>query len=90
MAVDPLNAGHHWRKSVTPASAAPAKEFLRHAAECRRMARATRDRGSKATWNRLADRWQVCAELAERMNPPAPRGPASAEKHGKLRRPHAA
>ena len=43
----------------------PAEEFRRHALQCRRMARDTHDLESKATWNRLADRWVRCAELEE-------------------------
>jgi hypothetical protein len=41
-------------------------EFRRHAAECKRMARDTIDRASRATWKNLADRWLTAAELAER------------------------
>ncbi|HWK01280.1 MAG TPA: hypothetical protein VNR41_11295 [Xanthobacteraceae bacterium] len=41
-------------------------EFRRHAAECKRMARTTIDRDSRATWKSLADRWITAAELAER------------------------
>jgi hypothetical protein len=41
-------------------------EFRRHAAECKRMARATVDRDSRATWKSLADRWLTAAALAER------------------------
>jgi hypothetical protein len=33
-------------------------EFQKHADECRRMARATRDLQSKIVWNRMAERWQ--------------------------------
>ena len=32
-------------------------EFQNHADECLRMARFTHDLESKATWNRMADRW---------------------------------
>ena len=42
----------------------PPDEFLKRAAECERMAQFTRDRGSKATWRRMAERWHRCAELA--------------------------
>jgi hypothetical protein len=41
-------------------------EFRRHAAECKRMARTTADRDSRAAWKSLADRWITAAELAER------------------------
>jgi hypothetical protein len=40
----------------------PADEFRRHAAECQRMAKLTRDRESRETWNRLAERWTQVAE----------------------------
>jgi hypothetical protein len=41
------------------------KEFRKHAAECRRMARFVRDQANKERWTSLADRWIVAAELAE-------------------------
>jgi chorismate mutase len=41
------------------------KEFRNHADQCRAMARATKDRESRASWNSLAERWQHCAEIAE-------------------------
>jgi len=40
----------------------PSEEFRRHAVECQRMAKITRDRESRETWNRLAQRWTECAE----------------------------
>ena len=43
----------------------PAEEFRRHAYECRRMVRAVRDFESKLTWNRMADRWDRCAQLED-------------------------
>jgi hypothetical protein len=43
----------------------PVTEFRRHVSECRNMARATRALEDKAAWNRMAERWQRCAELAE-------------------------
>ena len=43
----------------------PPEEFLRHAADCERMAKFTRDPASKATWNRMAERWLRCAEVFE-------------------------
>jgi hypothetical protein len=41
-----------------------AEELLKRATECERMATATRDPGSKATWKGMADRWRQCAEMA--------------------------
>ena len=43
----------------------PITEFRRHVNECRSMARVTRALDDKAAWNRMAERWQRCAELAE-------------------------
>jgi hypothetical protein len=43
----------------------PTQEFLRHASECEKMAKSTRDADSKATWSRMAERWQQCAEKYE-------------------------
>jgi hypothetical protein len=37
-------------------------EFTNHELECRRMAAATRDPKSKATWSDLAERWGRAAE----------------------------
>jgi hypothetical protein len=51
------------RAPMTPIN--PADEFLKHAAECQQMAKATRNPASKATWNRMAVRWLQCAERAK-------------------------
>ena len=40
----------------------PPDEFLKHAADCEQMAKFARDAESKATWNRMAERWRRCAE----------------------------
>jgi hypothetical protein len=53
----------------------PAEEFRRYAVQCRRMARDTPDMESRATWNRLADRWVKCAELEEARPAPERRVP---------------
>ena len=45
----------------------PSEEFLRHAADCQRMAKFTRDPASKATWSRMAERLQQCAEVFDRQ-----------------------
>jgi len=45
------------------------QEFRRYAVECRKMARSTRDKADKEQWMRLADRWILCAELAEHEIP---------------------
>ena len=41
----------------------PPEEFLKHAAECKLMARFAHKREDKATWRRMAERWVRCAEL---------------------------
>jgi hypothetical protein len=43
----------------------PPDEFLKHAAACQQMAKATRNPASKATWNRMAERWLQCVERAK-------------------------
>ena len=43
----------------------PAEEFAKHAAECKQMARATRNPAIKGTWNWMAERWLQCAERAK-------------------------
>jgi hypothetical protein len=47
----------------------PAEEFIRHAAECKSMADASRDRENKKVWSRMAERWMRCAELAQQQDP---------------------
>jgi hypothetical protein len=46
----------------------PPEEFLKHAAECELMAKFTRDPESKATWRRMAERWNLCAEVSTSQN----------------------
>jgi hypothetical protein len=47
----------------------PSEEFLRHAAECRRMAKSTNEPRDRAFWVRMAERWNRCAELASCHDP---------------------
>ena len=49
----------------------PSEEFLKRAAECEQMAKTTRDKGSKATWKGMADRWYRCAAIAKTDSLPA-------------------
>ena len=55
----------------------PTEEFRRHAADCEHMAKFTRDRESRDTWNRMAQRWTECAErfqhARESIQRPPPR-----------------
>src|SRR5436190_1529606 len=46
----------------------PSEQFLKFAAECESMARLTRDQRDKPEWQRLAQRWVNCAEMAERQS----------------------
>jgi hypothetical protein len=67
----------------------PSEEFLRHAAECRRMAKSTDDPRDRAFWVRLAERWNRCAELASCHDPSPQRRKAkghreSAREFGEL------
>ncbi len=43
----------------------PAQEFRAHAEECRRMAESTRAEEDRRVWNGMADRWLLCARLAD-------------------------
>ena len=43
-------------------------EFRKHAADCEKMAKVSDDRETKAIWKRMAERWLVCAKLAEDQN----------------------
>ena len=40
--------------------------FMRHAAECKQMANASRDAETRKVWSRMAERWIRCAELARK------------------------
>jgi hypothetical protein len=40
-------------------------QFRKHAADCETMAKVSRDPETKAVWKRMADRWLVCARLAD-------------------------
>jgi hypothetical protein len=40
------------------------EEFLHRANECQQIARSNRDAEAKATWKRLAERWERCADIA--------------------------
>jgi len=42
-----------------------AAEFRKYAANCKKMSRVTTDRGTKALWRRMEERWLLCAKLAE-------------------------
>ena len=43
----------------------PPEEFRKHAEDCRRMTKSSRNHDDMAAWNRMAERWILCAELAE-------------------------
>ena len=47
----------------------PPDEFLKHAAECERMAKFALSPTSKVTWSQMAERWLQCAETATRQDP---------------------
>ena len=48
------------------------EDCLKQAAECRYMAKFSKDSANKLTWLRMADRWMHCAERAKhRLPPPA-------------------
>ncbi len=53
---------------MEPSLMVPSEEFLRHAAECKSMARFTHDPENRAAWREMAERWVRCAELASRYN----------------------
>ena len=65
----------------------PAEEFRKHAADCRRMARAQSNAQAKDSWIRLAKRWDICAELAEQESAsacrlvPKQQGQARSHRH---------
>jgi hypothetical protein len=51
--------------STVAAAMHPAKEFLMHAEECRRMAESSRSPEDKRAWIGMADRWLICARHAD-------------------------
>jgi hypothetical protein len=40
-------------------------EFRKHAADCETIAKVSQDRETQAVWKRMAERWLLCAKLAE-------------------------
>jgi hypothetical protein len=40
-------------------------EFRKHAVDCKRMAKLSEDPETKGVWQRMAERWLLCAKLAE-------------------------
>jgi hypothetical protein len=42
-----------------------AAEFRKYAANCKNMSRVSTDPETKALWSRMAERWLLCAKLAE-------------------------
>jgi len=59
----------------------PSDEFLKHAAECNKMAKFTRDPESKATWSRMAARWIDCAERFKSQSQAAHRSSPRRHRH---------
>ena len=51
----------------------PANEYRKHAVACQRLARLARDERTRESWMRLANRWDLCAELADNMSASARR-----------------
>jgi len=52
----------------------PPDEFLKHAAECERMAKLARRSEDRATWQQMAQRWLRCAETFKKESlSPRPR-----------------
>jgi hypothetical protein len=44
----------------------PSEEFLKHAAECKHMARFAREPQDKVTWRQMSERWLRCAEWSDK------------------------
>jgi hypothetical protein len=55
----------YWARFIGDAFVNPPDEFRKHAAECMRMAAATRNAKEKAAWTGLAQRWTACATVSE-------------------------
>jgi len=58
------------------------EKFLRFAAECKFMAKLTRNPESKTVWSHMAERWLRCAELCDRQSSAAHYG-SSTKRHRK-------
>jgi hypothetical protein len=63
----------------------PAKEYRKHAAACHRLARVTPDEATRDVWERLAKRWELCAELAESETSSAHRLTPFSQGHAPIR-----
>jgi hypothetical protein len=59
----------------------PAKEYRKHAVACHRLARLASDETTRDVWERLAKRWELCADLAESETSSAHRLAAFAQGH---------
>jgi hypothetical protein len=56
-------------------------EFRKHAANCEKMAKGPVDQESKIAWKRMAERWLLCAKLADDRISAARRHAQNQEKH---------
>jgi hypothetical protein len=65
-------------------------EFQKHADECRRMARATRDFQSKVVWNRMAERWQGLLATEQARTRQRVEARAQRRRSGSVEQPRAA
>jgi hypothetical protein len=45
----------------------PSERFLQLARECEAMSKFTHDAQNRPIWHRMAERWERCAEWAERQ-----------------------
>jgi hypothetical protein len=45
------------------------EQFLKRAEDCEQMARSASDTMSRLSWNRIAERWRLCAANAVRTRP---------------------
>ena len=45
------------------------EQFLKRAADCEQMAHSASDTMSRLSWNRMAERWRLCAANAVHVRP---------------------
>ena len=51
------------------------EQFLKRAEDCEQMARSASDTMSRLSWNRMAERWRLCAANAVHATSNPPRSP---------------
>ena len=65
----------------------PRKEFRRYSDECQSMSALSKDPETKALWHGIAERWRLCARLAEEEDRRAIQSKTERQAHARRRIP---